>query len=143
MGGDYPNDAEILHAAQIAGVDDFVKQHPEGYGLRLGERGEGLSGGYNVKELFAEIDVPLLADLPLIHKLDFNGAYRFSHYSTAAKNVGTFSAGLIYAPIKDVTFRRAPVTPAHRSIRVAPTPNDTTSPDTSRPRIVEAPGGGA
>lgn len=67
--------------------------------------GEGLSGGYNVKELFAEIDVPLLADLPLVHKLDFNGAYRFSHYSTAAKNVGTFSAGLIYAPIKDVTFR--------------------------------------
>jgi ATP-binding cassette subfamily C protein LapB len=45
LGGDYPNDAEILHAAQIAGVDDFVKQHPEGYGLRLGERGEGLSGG--------------------------------------------------------------------------------------------------
>ena len=45
LGGDYPNDTEILHAAQIAGVDDFVKQHPEGYGLRLGERGEGLSGG--------------------------------------------------------------------------------------------------
>lgn len=45
LGGDYPSDAEILRAAQIAGVDDFVRQHPEGYGLRLGERGEGLSGG--------------------------------------------------------------------------------------------------
>ena len=45
LGGNYPTDEEILHAAQIAGVDDFVRQHPEGYGLRLGERGEGLSGG--------------------------------------------------------------------------------------------------
>lgn len=45
LGGHFPNDAEILHAAQVAGVEDFVRQHPEGYGLRLGERGEGLSGG--------------------------------------------------------------------------------------------------
>lgn len=45
LGGNYPSDEEILRAAQIAGVDDFVRQHPEGYGLKLGERGEGLSGG--------------------------------------------------------------------------------------------------
>lgn len=45
LGGHHPTDEEILRAAQIAGVDDFVRQHPEGYGLRLGERGEGLSGG--------------------------------------------------------------------------------------------------
>jgi len=45
LGGHYPTDEEILYAAQVAGVDDFVRQHPEGYGLRLGERGEGLSGG--------------------------------------------------------------------------------------------------
>jgi ATP-binding cassette subfamily C protein LapB len=45
LGGHFPSDAEILHAAQVAGVDEFVRQSPEGYGLRLGERGEGLSGG--------------------------------------------------------------------------------------------------
>ena len=45
LGGHFPSDAEILHAAQLAGVEDFVRQHPEGYSLRLGERGEGLSGG--------------------------------------------------------------------------------------------------
>ena len=45
LGGEYPTDADILHAAQVAGVDEFVRNHPEGYGLRLGERGEGLSGG--------------------------------------------------------------------------------------------------
>ena len=37
--------AQVLRAAQVAGVDDFVRQHPQGYGMRLGERGEGLSGG--------------------------------------------------------------------------------------------------
>lgn len=45
LGGHFPSDGEILRAAQVAGVDEFVRQHPEGYGLRLGERGEGLSGG--------------------------------------------------------------------------------------------------
>ena len=45
LGADFPTDAQVLHAAQVAGVDDFVRQHPQGYGMRLGERGEGLSGG--------------------------------------------------------------------------------------------------
>lgn len=40
-----PTDEEILEASQIAGVHDFISQHPDGYGMRLKERGEGLSGG--------------------------------------------------------------------------------------------------
>ncbi len=39
------SDAEILQAAKLAGVDDFVSQHPLGYDLPVGERGETLSGG--------------------------------------------------------------------------------------------------
>ena len=45
MGFDQASDADILKAAQLAGVEDFIRQHPHGYGLRVGERGEGLSGG--------------------------------------------------------------------------------------------------
>ncbi len=45
LGAEHPTDADILRAAQVSGVEDFIRQHPEGYGLRLGERGEGLSGG--------------------------------------------------------------------------------------------------
>jgi len=66
---------------------------------------EPTAGGYNVKELFAELDVPLIADRPFVDRLEFNGAARYSRYSTAAKSVFTFSAGLVYAPIKDVSFR--------------------------------------
>lgn len=38
-------DADILHAAKIAGVHDFAGAMPGGYDQRLAERGEGLSGG--------------------------------------------------------------------------------------------------
>jgi ATP-binding cassette subfamily C protein LapB len=41
----HADDAQVLHAARLAGVDDFVSRHPLGYDLPVGERGEGLSGG--------------------------------------------------------------------------------------------------
>jgi ATP-binding cassette subfamily C protein LapB len=45
IGGFNPTDQEILEASELAGVHDFISKHPDGYGLRLKERGEGLSGG--------------------------------------------------------------------------------------------------
>jgi len=39
------SDDDILEAAKIAGVHDFVGATEAGYDQRLGERGEGLSGG--------------------------------------------------------------------------------------------------
>lgn len=38
-------DQEILEAATMAGVHEFVARHPQGYDMILGERGQGLSGG--------------------------------------------------------------------------------------------------
>jgi ATP-binding cassette subfamily C protein LapB len=35
----------ILGAATLAGVDDFVKRHPEGFDMQVGEHGRFLSGG--------------------------------------------------------------------------------------------------
>ena len=45
LGSEFASDADVLQAATVAGVEDFVREIPEGYGLRIGERGEGLSGG--------------------------------------------------------------------------------------------------
>ena len=45
IGGTRARDHEIIEAAQIAGVEDFIKRHPAGYDMMLAERGEGLSGG--------------------------------------------------------------------------------------------------
>lgn len=45
LGRDDVDEAEMLRAAQISGAHDFISQIPNGYDLRLHDRGEGLSGG--------------------------------------------------------------------------------------------------
>lgn len=44
-GRPHADDASILRAARLAGVDGFVKAHPLGYDAPVGERGQNLSGG--------------------------------------------------------------------------------------------------
>jgi len=39
------DDAEVLKAAEVAGILDLVNQHPQGFDMLVGERGESLSGG--------------------------------------------------------------------------------------------------
>lgn len=41
----HPDIGDVVYAAQISGVDDFVRTHPLGYEMPIGERGAGLSGG--------------------------------------------------------------------------------------------------
>lgn len=45
LGDPVINDHLILRASAIAGVADFVKRHPSGYGAQVGEQGRNLSGG--------------------------------------------------------------------------------------------------
>ncbi|HEY4545677.1 MAG TPA: TonB-dependent receptor [Pedomonas sp.] len=67
--------------------------------------GSPTSGSYNVKELFGEVVVPLLADLPFAQNVEFNGALRYSDYSNAVGSTWAYSAGLMWAPVEDITFR--------------------------------------
>jgi len=41
----HATDGAMLKAARLSGVDEFVKEHPHGYEMLIGERGAGLSGG--------------------------------------------------------------------------------------------------
>jgi ATP-binding cassette subfamily C protein LapB len=45
LGLPYADDQAILRAANIAGVTDFLRLNPAGFGLQVGERGMNLSGG--------------------------------------------------------------------------------------------------
>lgn len=45
LGAPYVDDTEVLRAAKIAGVTEFVSKHPQGFDMPVGERGEKLSGG--------------------------------------------------------------------------------------------------
>jgi ATP-binding cassette subfamily C protein LapB len=63
LGATFADDAAVLRAAEIAGVDDFVNRHPMGYDMPVGERGELLSGGQRQAIAVARA---LLLDPPII-----------------------------------------------------------------------------
>ncbi len=62
------------------------------------------SGSQSVYEFFAELFVPVLSDLPLIHKLSLDGAYRYSHYNTSG-GVNTYKVSGEWSVVQPVTFR--------------------------------------
>lgn len=62
------------------------------------------NGSVNVKEVFGEMEVPILKDKPLVHSLDLSGAFRFTHYSTSG-SVDTWKIGGTWSPVRDVLFR--------------------------------------
>ena len=79
----------------------------------------------NVWEASAEVNVPLLKDMPLIQSLDANLAGRYTDYSTSG-SVQTWKVGLDYHVNDDVRFRGT------TSIDIrAPTLNDLFSPTQS------------
>ena len=45
LGAPLADDAAIVKAAEIGGIIDLVNQHPKGFDMLVGERGESLSGG--------------------------------------------------------------------------------------------------
>jgi ATP-binding cassette subfamily C protein LapB len=57
------DEAAILKAASIAGVDQFVNTHPSGFDLQVGEAGRFLSGGQRQAIVIAR---SLLMDPPII-----------------------------------------------------------------------------
>ena len=63
LGAPYADDATILRAARIAGVDEFVNRHPQGFDMPVGERGQMLSGGQRQSVSVARA---LLFDPPIL-----------------------------------------------------------------------------
>ena len=45
MGAPLADDAAVVKAAEVAGLTDLVNNHPRGFDMVVGERGESLSGG--------------------------------------------------------------------------------------------------
>ncbi len=41
----HASDGAMIRAAQVSGASEFIKKHPKGYEMPIGERGLGLSGG--------------------------------------------------------------------------------------------------
>ncbi|HEX9790258.1 MAG TPA: type I secretion system permease/ATPase [Kiloniellales bacterium] len=63
FGAPHMDDQSILRAADLAGVTDFLRNHPHGFDLQVGERGMGLSGGQRQAITIARamlLDPPIL-----------------------------------------------------------------------------------
>ena len=61
-------------------------------------------GSYDLHEVYAELNAPLLADLPAIYRLDIDAAVRYSEYSTVGGKA-TSKFGVAYRPIADILLR--------------------------------------
>ena len=57
------SDEQMIEVAKIAGVDEFVRRHPQGYNMVVGERGSGLSGGQRQSIALARA---LISDAPIM-----------------------------------------------------------------------------
>lgn len=61
-------------------------------------------GSFNVKEVFGEVEVPILRGSPLAERLSVRGAARLADYSTIG-SAFSWTAGFDYAPIEDIRLR--------------------------------------
>jgi len=93
----HATDSAMIRAAQISGTAEFIKKHPRGYEMPIGERGQGLSGGQRQSIGIARaflLDAPImLMDEPsnamdqitearLLHSLSSNLQGRTTLYVT-------------------------------------------------------------
>ncbi len=62
------------------------------------------TGSFDVKEVFAEINLPILADMAFAENLSVGGAIRLSDYSTIGSTT-TWNLNGTYSPVRDITFR--------------------------------------
>ncbi len=95
LGGEYRRENLVFNTDEEFSSGDLSGQG----GPRIGN-----SGTFDVYELFGEIRVPIVQDLPFVKNFSFDGAYRYSDYSTAGIT-DTYEAQLNYAVDRNIAFR--------------------------------------
>jgi outer membrane receptor protein involved in Fe transport len=65
---------------------------------------EPTAGSYTVNEVYGEVNLPLLADLPAIYRLEVDGAIRYSHYNTVGGKATAKVSGA-WSVVRGLMFR--------------------------------------
>jgi iron complex outermembrane receptor protein len=101
LGADYRQNKIAFHPdGQSTEGTSFLEPvnglYPQGY----------TAGSINTKEVYGELLVPLLKDLPLVHELNLELGYRQSAYSmSTVGSVGTYKINGDYSPFRWLRFR--------------------------------------
>ncbi len=95
-----------------AGVEYRKESSKDGYSaeVRNGETFlnaiQPIDASYNVKEVFTELRLPVLKDLPGVEELTLAGSARLADYSLMnTDTIESWNGTLQWAPIRDVAFR--------------------------------------
>ncbi|MEG3180800.1 TonB-dependent receptor plug domain-containing protein [Sphingomonas sp. LT1P40] len=87
-----------------ASIDDTPSPRSVGGDLYSFTSSSITRGSDSVWEVFGELEVPLLADIPGIHRLTFNGSARYTDYRSYGGQT-TYKVGGLYAPVEFFSFR--------------------------------------
>jgi outer membrane receptor protein involved in Fe transport len=60
---------------------------------------------FAVKEVFGELNIPFIKDVPFFHELSVSGAARYSDYNTSAKHTFAWNVNGIWSPVADLRLR--------------------------------------
>lgn len=93
LGGEYRRESSRF-------VPDVLEQKGLTFSNKLGIS----RGKFDVKEVFGELDLPLLKDVPLAYILDVSGAVRYADYSSTG-GATTWKVDATWAPVRDIRFR--------------------------------------
>ncbi|MDP3796142.1 MAG: type I secretion system permease/ATPase [Polaromonas sp.] len=90
MGAPLAEDADIVKAAEIGGIIGLVNQHPQGFDMLVGERGESLSGGQRQGVAIARA---VINDPPILLLDEPTSSMDYSSEEDIKRRLKEFSAG--------------------------------------------------
>ncbi|NMG73851.1 type I secretion system permease/ATPase [Aromatoleum diolicum] len=90
MAAPLADDAVVLHAAETAGITEFVNTHPQGFDMQVGERGASLSGGQRQGVAIARA---IISDPPILLLDEPTSSMDFSSEEELKRRLSGFAQG--------------------------------------------------
>jgi iron complex outermembrane recepter protein len=95
FGAEFRRESVDSRADAVSEADGFMITNPK-----------SLRGSFDVREVFGELVLPVLSEVPLAKSLELNAAARWTDYSTIG-NVVTSKLGLVWEPNDSLLLRAA------------------------------------